>query len=100
MFDAVLEREPKAPRQFGRGSVATFLVFSLIVGVVIGTTPDVVTACKILWEYGILITPALFPIVPIGRGLLRFSITAANTEEEIARSLEALAAVRDRCGLP
>lgn len=71
-----------------------------IVGVVIGTTPDVVTACKILWEYGILITPALFPIVPIGRGLLRFSITAANTEEEIARSLEALAAVRDRCGLP
>lgn len=65
-----------------------------IVGVVIGTSRDVVSACKCLWEYGILITPALFPIVPIGRGLLRFSVTAANTEEEIDRSLEALAAVR------
>lgn len=65
-----------------------------IVGVVIGKTRDVVEACKILWEYGILITPALFPIVPMDQGRLRFSITAANTEEEIDRSLEALAAVR------
>lgn len=70
-----------------------------IVCVVIGRTPDVIAACKILWEYGILITPALYPIVPRDRGLLRFSITAANTEEEIDRSLEALAAVKERLGL-
>jgi len=68
--------------------------FFPIVGVVIGKTNDVVTACQILWKYGILITPALFPIVPMARGRLRFSITAANTEEEIDRALEALAAVR------
>ena len=67
-----------------------------IVCVVIGKTHDVIEACKILWEYGILITPALYPIVPRDKGLLRFSITAANTEEEIDRSLEALAAVRMR----
>jgi acyl transferase domain-containing protein/7-keto-8-aminopelargonate synthetase-like enzyme len=67
-----------------------------IVCVVIGKTRDVIEACKILWEYGILITPALYPIVPKDKGLLRFSITAANTEEEIDRSLEALAAVRAR----
>jgi acyl transferase domain-containing protein/7-keto-8-aminopelargonate synthetase-like enzyme len=70
--------------------------FFPIVGVVIGKTKDVIAACKVLWDYGILITPALFPIVPHNRGLLRFSITAANTEEEIDRSLEALAAVRER----
>lgn len=68
--------------------------FFPIVGVVIGKTNDVVAACKILWDYGILITPALFPIVPMARGRLRFSITAANTEEEIDRALEALQAVR------
>lgn len=67
-----------------------------IVGVVIGGTPDVIMACKVLWEYGVLITPALFPIVPMDRGLLRFSVTAANTEEEIERSLEALSAVQQR----
>lgn len=67
-----------------------------IVCVVIGKTRDVIEACKILWEYGILITPALYPIVPRDKGLLRFSITAANTEEEIDRSLEALAAVNAR----
>nr|VFJ62367.1 MAG: Acyl transferase domain-containing protein [Candidatus Kentron sp. FW] len=65
-----------------------------IVGVVIGNTEQVIAACKILWEYGILITPAIFPMVPPDRGLLRFSITAANTEREIDRALESLQAVR------
>ena len=69
--------------------------FFPIVGVIIGKTSDVVMACNVLWEYGILITPALYPIVPMDKGRLRFSITAANTEEEIDRALEALAAVRE-----
>ena len=67
--------------------------FFPIVCIVIGKTNEVVTACKILWEYGILITPALFPIVPMDQGLLRFSITAVNTEEQIDRVLEALQAL-------
>lgn len=70
-----------------------------IVCVMIGKTRDVIAACKILWEYGILITPALYPIVPKDKGLLRFSITAVNTEEEIDRAVEALAAVRERLKL-
>ena len=65
-----------------------------IVGIVIGTTKNVITACNILWNHNILITPALFPIVPMDQGLLRFSITAANTEEQIDQSLASLAAVR------
>lgn len=67
-----------------------------IVSVVIGKTEDVVAACHLLWEHGILITPAIFPVVPPERGLVRFSITAANTEEEIDCALEALAAVQER----
>lgn len=69
-----------------------------IVGVVIGKTPDVIAACKTLWRHGTLITPAIYPIVPMDRGLLRFSVTAANTEAEIDRALDALAEVRQSLG--
>ncbi len=66
-----------------------------IVSVRIGVVPDVVKACNVLWEHGILITPALFPAVPIDRGALRFTVTAANTEDQIRRAIEALQKVRE-----
>ncbi|MGH8035419.1 MAG: aminotransferase class I/II-fold pyridoxal phosphate-dependent enzyme, partial [Lysobacterales bacterium] len=53
-----------------------------IVGVVIGNVDEVTEACQLLWEYDILITPATYPAVPMHRNLVRFSITAANTEAE------------------
>ncbi|MBA2712342.1 MAG: hypothetical protein H0U55_02160, partial [Rubrobacteraceae bacterium] len=56
---------------------------------------EVVKACKVLWGHGILITPALFPAVPIERGALRFTVTATNTEEQVRLALEALRMVRD-----
>jgi 8-amino-7-oxononanoate synthase len=62
----------------------------------IGAVSDVVKACNVLWEHGILITPALFPAVPIDRGALRFTVTAANTEEQIWLAIEALRKVHDR----
>jgi 7-keto-8-aminopelargonate synthetase-like enzyme len=65
-----------------------------IVGVVIGHLEELVRACQILWEHDILVTPATYPAVPIHRNLVRFSITAANTEDEVDRAIEALAAVR------
>jgi 8-amino-7-oxononanoate synthase len=55
-----------------------------------GAVSDVVKACNILWKHGILITPALFPAVPIDRGALRFTVTAANTEEQVWSAIEAL----------
>jgi 7-keto-8-aminopelargonate synthetase-like enzyme len=64
-----------------------------IVGVVIGHLDELVRACKIMWEHDILITPATYPAVPMHRNLVRFSITAANTEDEVDRAIEALAAV-------
>jgi 7-keto-8-aminopelargonate synthetase-like enzyme len=66
-----------------------------IVSVRIGDVSDVIKACNILWEHGILITPALFPAVPIDRGALRFTVTAANTEDQIRRAIEALRKVRE-----
>ena len=67
-----------------------------IVSVVIGKSEDVVRACHILWEHGILITPAIFPVVPVDRGLVRFSVTSANTDEEIEQAIRALTAVQER----
>jgi myxalamid-type polyketide synthase MxaB len=67
-----------------------------IVGVVIGTFDNLVTACRLLWEHDVLITPAMYPAVPLDRNLVRFSITAVNTEEEVEHALGALAAVREK----
>jgi acyl carrier protein len=66
-----------------------------LVSVRIGRVPDVVKACNVLWEHGILITPALFPAVPVDRGALRFTLTAANTEEQVRGAIEALRNVRE-----
>jgi myxalamid-type polyketide synthase MxaB len=64
-----------------------------IVGVVIGGWQEIVTACRILWDHDILITPATFPAVPATRNLVRFSITSANTEHEMDQAIRALEAV-------
>jgi myxalamid-type polyketide synthase MxaB len=66
-----------------------------IIGVVIGNFQDLVKACKLLWEHDILITPAVYPAVPLHRNLVRFSITALNTEDEVSHAVRALGAVRD-----
>jgi 7-keto-8-aminopelargonate synthetase-like enzyme len=66
-----------------------------IVGVVIGNVDEVTAACKLLWEYDILITPAIYPAVPMHRNLVRFSITASNTEAEIDQAIKGLQAVWD-----
>jgi 7-keto-8-aminopelargonate synthetase-like enzyme len=64
-----------------------------IVGVVMGGWQEMVTACRILWDHDILITPATFPAVPATRNLVRFSITSANTDQEMDQAIQALAVV-------
>jgi 7-keto-8-aminopelargonate synthetase-like enzyme len=66
-----------------------------LVSVTIGAMSEVVRACNVLWEHGILITPAVFPAVPLDRGALRFTVTAANTEDQVRLALEALREVRE-----
>ena len=68
--------------------------------VVIGKVSRVIEACKIAWRYGIVLTPAVFPAVPLDRGGLRISITAANTDAEIDVLFEALQEIRDILGAP
>ena len=69
-----------------------------IVGIVISDIDIMVAACQTLWEHDILITPATYPAVPIDRNLMRFSITAANTDEEVEMALAGLEAVRAQLG--
>jgi 7-keto-8-aminopelargonate synthetase-like enzyme len=65
-----------------------------IVAVVTGGWDAMQRACRTLWEHDILITPATYPAVPENRNLVRFSITAANTEAEVGQAIAALRAVR------
>jgi 7-keto-8-aminopelargonate synthetase-like enzyme len=37
-----------------------------------------------------LFTPAVFPAMPLERGGLRLSVTAANTDDDVDRVLDAL----------
>jgi myxalamid-type polyketide synthase MxaB len=69
--------------------------FFPIIGIVIGSFERLVKACRLLWEHDILITPAFYPAVPLHRNLVRISITAANTEEEVDHAIRALKTVRD-----
>jgi 7-keto-8-aminopelargonate synthetase-like enzyme len=64
--------------------------------VVIGGVERVVEACNVAWEHGIVFTPAVFPAMPLERGGLRLSVTAANTDEEVDALLEALEDIATR----
>ena len=68
--------------------------------VVIGAVQQLVDACRVAWEHGILFTPAAFPAMPLERGGLRLSVTAANTDEDVDRVLEALEDIARRVMSP
>jgi 8-amino-7-oxononanoate synthase len=72
---------------------------SHIVPVLIG--PDELTAIfwKMLWEEGIFTTPALPPSVPADRSIIRTSVNANHTPEQIDRLLEAFAGIGRRLGV-
>jgi len=65
-----------------------------IVNVVLGRTDLVLAACDVLWEHGVLLTPAIFPAAPLNKGGVRFTLTADHTDAQVDLLLEALAAVR------
>jgi 8-amino-7-oxononanoate synthase len=66
-----------------------------IVTLVLGSLATVELGCRVLWDQGILLTPAVFPAAPLDRGGVRFTITAANTASEVEGLISALAAMRD-----
>jgi 8-amino-7-oxononanoate synthase len=66
-----------------------------IVTLVLGGLAAVERSCRILWQQGVLLTPAVFPAAPLDRGGVRFTLTAANTVSEVEGLLNALAEVRE-----
>ncbi|HEX2097513.1 MAG TPA: pyridoxal phosphate-dependent aminotransferase family protein [Rubrobacteraceae bacterium] len=72
---------------------------SQIVPVLIG--PDELTALfwKMLWEEGIFTTPAVPPSVPKDRSIIRTSVNADHTPEQLELLLEAFAGIGQRLGV-
>ncbi len=64
-----------------------------IVPVLIGPDELTVTFWRGLWEVGIFATPALPPGVPPGQSIIRTSVNANHTPQQIERLLEAFATV-------
>jgi 8-amino-7-oxononanoate synthase len=72
---------------------------SQIVPVLVG--PDELTALfwKMLWEEGIFTTPAVPPSVPKDRSIIRTSVNADHTPEQLERLLEAFAGIGRHLGV-
>jgi 8-amino-7-oxononanoate synthase len=67
-----------------------------IVAVVIGDQELLIETANLLFDEGILVTVAPFPMVKRGDESHRLSFTAANTEEDVDRLLAAFKKVRER----
>jgi 8-amino-7-oxononanoate synthase len=70
-----------------------------IVPVLIGPDELTVVFWKGLWDAGIFTTPALPPGVPPGQSIIRTSVNANHTPEQIGRLLEAFATVGRALGV-
>lgn len=66
-----------------------------LISVEIGSIAAVTRASQMLWEDGVLITPAVYPNAPIKQSMLRFTLTAANTIDEVDAALASLEVIRD-----
>lgn len=65
-----------------------------IVSVHVGNTPDLVTTANMLFDEGILVTVAPYPMVKEGEECHRITLTSANTQEEVDRLLAAFKKVK------
>jgi 8-amino-7-oxononanoate synthase len=61
----------------------------------VGSAERVVHGGRFLFERGFTATMQAYPVVPRDRGVLRFTLTSANTEDEVEGLLTALRAMRD-----
>jgi 7-keto-8-aminopelargonate synthetase-like enzyme len=72
---------------------------SQIVPVLVGHDELTMVFWKALWDAGIFTTPALPPGVPTNSSLIRTSVNANHTPEQIERILRAFAEVGTRLGV-
>ncbi len=72
---------------------------SHIMPVLVGPDELTVVFWRALWEAGIFTTPALPPGVPVGQSIIRTSVNANHTPEQIERLLEVFAGVGQYLGV-
>ena len=65
-----------------------------IVSVHIGNTEKLITSANVLFDEGILVTVAPYPMVRKGEEVHRITITSANTEQEITKLLMAFEKIK------
>jgi 8-amino-7-oxononanoate synthase len=65
-----------------------------VIGISVGGPEEAVLMANDVEFHGIIVHPMRYPTVPQGRDCLRVSITAAHTEEDIGRLVEALKKAR------
>ncbi|MFF7777186.1 aminotransferase class I/II-fold pyridoxal phosphate-dependent enzyme [Streptomyces tanashiensis] len=70
-----------------------------IVEIPLGDAEDLDAVASFLWEHGIYVTLASYPLVPRDRVGFRIQITAANTDEEIEQLCAALTELAARFAL-
>ncbi|MGQ9779763.1 MAG: aminotransferase class I/II-fold pyridoxal phosphate-dependent enzyme [Bacillota bacterium] len=70
-----------------------------IIPVVIGEDEKVFLACKMLLERGVYANPVVSPATPPGRALIRTSLCATHTPEQVDRALAVFAEVGRELGL-
>jgi 8-amino-7-oxononanoate synthase len=66
--------------------------------VLVGQLEKCFQVCRWLHDEGMFINPVVPPAVPAGRTLIRLSVTAAHTEEQLAWALEKIAEAGRRFG--
>jgi 8-amino-7-oxononanoate synthase len=76
----------------------TLQSLSPIIPVVVGEAEAAVDFSRRLLERGIFVSAIRPPTVPKGTARLRVTVTAAHTDEDIARCCEAFAGIRDKVG--
>ncbi len=67
----------------------TFGTETCIVPVMIGPDQLALTICQQLLELGVFTTPVLYPAVPKGHALIRCSVMASHTKEELDHAIKA-----------
>lgn len=72
---------------------------SPIVPVLVGSDELAMHFWRGLWDAGVFATPALPPAVPVGEAIIRTSVNATHTDEQLDALLEAFAQVGRRLGV-
>jgi glycine C-acetyltransferase len=72
---------------------------SAIVPIIVGATPDAITASRLLLERGVYATGFGYPVVPEGTARVRVQVSAALEPEQLERAAEAIGEVGRELGL-